>query len=249
MRARLTAALIHLGISLAIAAVAAMLVFVLWYPAPYGELSGGRELFVLVIAVDVIIGPLLTFVVFSRGKRKAELRRDIATVGVLQLIALTYGLWTVAVARPIQLAFEFDRFRVVHATDVPEELVSRSPAGVKVFPWSGPRAVAVRAFVSPTEEIEATMAALQGIPLSARPDLWEPYELARPRIIAAARPATELQRRFPNRGDEIEDLISKLGRTTDTVRYLPVSGRHAFWTAFLDPTTGTILAFYPLDSF
>ena len=117
---RLGAAGIHLGISLAIAALAALLVFGLWYPYPYREISGGRELFLLVVSVDVILGPLITLAVFNRAKPWMELRRDLAVVALIQLAALGYGLWTVSVARPVHLVFEIDRFRVVHAIDVDE---------------------------------------------------------------------------------------------------------------------------------
>ena len=48
--------------------MAAGLVFALWYPYPYREISGGRELFLIVVAVDVIMGPLLTLAVFNRSK-------------------------------------------------------------------------------------------------------------------------------------------------------------------------------------
>ena len=54
---RALAAFAHLGLSLAVAALAAALVFFVWYPYPYNEVSGGRELFFLVVAVDVVAVP------------------------------------------------------------------------------------------------------------------------------------------------------------------------------------------------
>ena len=59
-KARLQAAGIHLLISLFVAALAAVLVFGLWYPNPYRDLSGGRTLFSMVVGVDVVLGPLIT---------------------------------------------------------------------------------------------------------------------------------------------------------------------------------------------
>src|SRR6478609_8700249 len=100
-KVRFKASAIHLGISLAIAVLAAMLVFGIWYPYPYRELSGGRELFLLLVSVDVILGPLITLAIFNRAKPRKELRRDLAVVGLIQLAALGYGLWTVFVARPV----------------------------------------------------------------------------------------------------------------------------------------------------
>ena len=112
---RARAAAIHLTISLALAALAGLLVFAVWYPYPYREISGGRELFILVVTVDVVMGPLMTLAVFNLSKPRKELFRDLAVIAVLQIAALVYGLWTVAVARPVHLVFEIDRFRVVHS--------------------------------------------------------------------------------------------------------------------------------------
>ena len=66
-------ACLHFLFSLVVALLAAALVFGLWYPFPYGHLSGGRELFLLVVAVDVVCGPLLTMVLFNPAKPRAEL--------------------------------------------------------------------------------------------------------------------------------------------------------------------------------
>ena len=83
-RDRLVASSVHFGMSLGIAALAGLLVFGLWYPYPYREISGGRELFLLVVTGDVILGPLITMAVFNRTKPAAELSRDRFSLGVLQ---------------------------------------------------------------------------------------------------------------------------------------------------------------------
>ena len=90
------------------------------YPGAYRNLSGGRQLFLLITAVDVILGPLLTFVVFDLRKGWPHVRRDLTIIGAIQLGALLYGLHTVYVARPVAMVFEADRFRVVTANDVHE---------------------------------------------------------------------------------------------------------------------------------
>ena len=71
LRPRAYAAGIHLLISAAIAGLAAILVFVVWYPGPFRNMAGGRDLFLLVTSVDVVLGPLLTFAVFNRAKGSA----------------------------------------------------------------------------------------------------------------------------------------------------------------------------------
>ncbi|MEO8390297.1 MAG: TfpX/TfpZ family type IV pilin accessory protein [Polaromonas sp.] len=252
LKARLTAAGIHFGISLLIALLAALLVFGVWYPYPYREISGGRELFLIVIAVDVVMGPLLTLTVFNRKKPLKELRRDLAVIGVLQLAALSYGLWTVAIARPVHLVFEIDRFRVVHAVDIPSEEMHLAPPGLQRLPLMGPTLLSIRAFKTSQEGFEATMAAVEGASLGARPGLWQSYEQAKPEVLKRAHPVSELKARFPGRVADIDTALrSALGqqRPPDTIAYLPLVGRQTFWTVLLDARTAEVIAFVPIDPF
>jgi hypothetical protein len=246
---RLGAAGIHLGISLAIAALAALLVFGIWYPYPYREISGGRELFLIVVTVDVILGPLITLAVFNRAKPWMELRRDLAMVGLIQLAALGYGLWTVSVARPVHLVFEIDRFRVIHAIEVDEAQLGRQPERVKAMPWFGPTLLAVRPFRNSEESQNATIAALQGLQLGMRPDLWQRYEDAKTQVLQESKPVTDLKRRFAGRSGEIDQVLKAAGRSPDALGYIPMVGRNAFWTVFVDRATADVVAFMPLDPF
>jgi hypothetical protein len=247
---RARAATIHLGISLAVALMAAGLVFGQWYPYPYRAISGGSSLFLILVTVDVIMGPLITLMIFNRAKPMRELRRDLAVVAVLQLAALAYGVWVVWIARPVHVVFEVDRLRVVHAADVPVDLLDRTPPGIDPLPLSGPTLLAVRPFRSEDEKREATLVALQGISLSARPDLWQAYEAARPRVREAAHPVALLKQRFPERSAEIDAVLASHGaRPAPGWLYLPMVGRTHAWTAFLDPATAEPVAYLPLDSF
>ena len=246
---RLRASGIHLGISLSIAVLAALLMFALWYPYPYREISGGRELFLIVVGVDVMLGPLITLAVFNRAKPKAELRRDLALVGLIQLAALGYGLWTVFVARPVHMVFEYDRFRVVHAVDIPPELIQRNRSEIEALPLNGPTLLALRPFRDGNEQMEMTMAALQGVPLSARPDLWQPYAQAKGQVLQAAKPVQTLVTRFAAQSALINAAVAQTKLPIEALVYLPLISRQAAWTVLLDPVTADPLAYFPLDSF
>jgi hypothetical protein len=248
-RDRLRASGIHLGISLVIAALAALLVFGIWYPYPYRELSGGRELFLLVVTVDVILGPLITLAVFNRKKPWSELRMDLAFVGLVQLAALVYGLWTVAVARPVHMVFEIDRYRVVHAVDIEVDALDKTPPGIVALPWTGPTMLSLRPFKNSEESMEATMAALQGAHLGTRPELWQPYEASKADVLKMAKPLAVLKKRFPKESEQIDQLLHSKSTNPQTLLYLPLSGRKAYWTVFIDPQTAAVVATMPLDSF
>ena len=140
LRPRAYAAGLHLLISAAVAGLAAVLVFFVWYPGAFRHMAGGRDLFLLVTAVDVVIGPVLTFAVFNRAKGKRHLSRDLAVIALLQIAALVYGLHTVYIARPVAMVFEVERFRLVSANDVLVEELPKALPEFRELSLTGPQA-------------------------------------------------------------------------------------------------------------
>lgn len=246
---RLAASGIHLIISLLLALLAAVLVFFVWYPYPYREISGGRELFWIVVVVDVVIGPLMTLAVFNKAKPRNELRRDLGIIGLLQLGALAYGLWTVAISRPVHLVFEIDRFRVAHAIDIPHEFLNRAALELRQLPWTGPTLLSVRDFKDSKESFDATLAAVRGAEIGWRPEFWQPYAAAKTQVLAQAKPLAELKARFPASRKVIDSALQDAGHLPLFVGYVPMVGRQRFWTVLVDLKTAEVLAFVPIDSF
>ena len=248
LKSRLCASVIHLSISLSIATLAALLVFGWWYPYPYRELSGGRELFILVVAVDVVLGPLITLVIFNTTKTRRHLAMDFTVIGLLQVAALTYGLWTVFVARPVHLVFEYHRMAVVHAVDIEPEMLAKAPPGLQKLPLRGPTLLSLRPLQG-NEAIESVMLATGGIPQAAQPHLWQPYEAAREQILQESRPAAQLQERFPSHADAISRAVARTGRPLHALRTLPLLSRKSAWTVLIDAQSAQPVGFVALDSF
>lgn len=249
LRHRLKWSIGHFLISALIMLMVGGLIFFVWYPLPYRVLSGGLSLFMLVAAVDLVLGPVCTFAVASAKKGLKELRMDVALIALVQLGALSYGAWTVFQARPVHLAFEIDRLRVVHAVDVDPALLARSAPAFRELPVLGPDLVAVRPFASPDEKMELTMAALQGVDIGARPDLWVSYESQVAAIQAAALPVKTLLASRPNEASAIESALASVGLKADDARYLPVVSRQMAWTAILSPQDARPVRFLPIDPF
>src|SRR6266498_743017 len=116
---RWKAAGMHFGLSAAIAAALLMLMLALWYPPPYFTLMGGATLVLLIAGCDVVLGPLITLIVFRSGKKGLAL--DLTMIGIVQSLALTYGIYTMFEARPAFTVFAVDRFEVVAANDIRRE--------------------------------------------------------------------------------------------------------------------------------
>lgn len=90
---RWKASLIHLGLSAVIYVALLYLIVFLWYPQPYFAADGGWDGVRLITGVDLILGPLLTLIVFKSGK--PGLRRDLTLIGLVQTVALIWGAWLV----------------------------------------------------------------------------------------------------------------------------------------------------------
>ncbi|MDH5518430.1 MAG: hypothetical protein OEY36_11535 [Gammaproteobacteria bacterium] len=83
--------LIHLAISILVFSVLLMLIIYVWYPAPYFDMSYRIGWIKLIAFVDVVIGPGLTLLVYKADK--PSLRFDMSVVVILQVTALTWGVW------------------------------------------------------------------------------------------------------------------------------------------------------------
>lgn len=249
-KTRFLAAGVHLGASALVAALAATLVFVLWFPFPYRDISGGRSLFMLVVAVDVVLGPLLTWVVFDFKKPRSELFRDLAVIAFLQLLALSYGLWSVYQARPVYLVHEVDRFVAISAADVdPADLPKATPEFQKL-PFSGVRVIGLRASKDSAERMASFELALAGKDLALRPEYWQELsEANKAEIRQRARPVQALMSRSSSDRSVLNDWLTTHGRTDEGLLYLPLAARAAFWTALLDKQTLDIVGYVPIDSF
>ncbi len=113
MKFRLLCFASHLAVSFVVALCALFVVFSLWYPAPLDKALGVVSIFLLLLVVDVIVGPLLTLLVAKQGKK--TLKMDLLTIGLIQFLALAYGLYTVAQGRPVWLIYDSGHFEVVQA--------------------------------------------------------------------------------------------------------------------------------------
>jgi hypothetical protein len=251
--AALKAAGIHLLVSVLVAAIAAALVFGIWYPFPYRDMMGGRELFILVIAVDVVCGPMLTLVLFNPSKPRAELARDLGLVAVIQLAALIYGLYVVMVARPIYMVFEVDRFNAISAIDVDEADVSQAKAPWNQLPWLGPKAIAAREPKDGDEKLKSLDLSMAGKEPSVRPDWWQELQESKDLVLKRAKPLSVLLKKYADKPQDlarIEKAIEESGKPLDTLRWLPLtSKRTKDWVALIDAQTTVPLAYASVDGF
>lgn len=244
-RTRARAAAIHLGGSAIIAALAAALVFLIWYPHPYELMAGGLGLFQLIISVDVVIGPLITFTIFNRAKPRKELISDLLIVTALQVGALAYGLHTMASARPVGLVFEKDRFRVVATFDVLLNELPRAQREYQQLSWAGPRLMRT-ADIAPADKLEALQYALRGNDIGTRPSYWRAWDdVARQEVRTNSKPLTQVSEQGPQYRDQnvLAAAVAKVGAKSAEVRFIPLLSRYVAGVVLVDGQSGDVLGF------
>ena len=248
--ARARAALIHLGLSSLVAVAVAAMVFGLWFPGEYRSFSGGTELFLLVVGVDLCLGPLITLVIFDRRKPVAELTRDVAIVVVLQIAALVYGLHMVSISRPVVMALEEDRFRVVPASGVYAEELPNARDGFRQLSLTGPMLVRAALPTDPAKRTEALSLGFRGFDIGTRPALWQHWDAAaRAEALNKAKPLATLAARHPDKKAELDAAVAKTGRPAAGLVYIPMITFREDWVALLDAAKGDVVGYAPLDGF
>ncbi len=238
MTPRVKAFLIHLAISAAIIAAVLTLVFVYWYPAPFFEYEGAWTPLRILISVDLVIGPLLTLLVFKPGKRWLWL--DMAFIFALQIAALGYGAYALWSQRPLIMAFAVDGFYVVNPKDLREQelpgwlLLERS--------WQGPAPVFAELMDDPNYHLEIIF---EGAPdIHALPKQYRRLEKMAERMAPRAFDLQQLAEEHAVVADAIAGLDPALLEGTMA---LPVYGMLKTGTVLADRETGMPRHYLALD--
>ncbi len=90
-------------LSLAVFIYLAYQIYYNWYPQPYFSIDGGWQGIRLVAGVDLVLGPLLTFLIFDLSKSRKEIVFDLMTIVTIQFGALAYGVYATYSQRPVAI--------------------------------------------------------------------------------------------------------------------------------------------------
>lgn len=228
MADKIKAFLVHLTCSAAVAALLAYLVFGIWYPGPLDKAIGVQHIFLIILVVDSSIGPLLTLILYRKGKK--GLAMDLGIIVVLQIAAMAYGVHTVAEGRPVWIVYNSDRFDAVLPFEVSAKYRAKAPPKYRAFSWLGPHWVASIAPKDKAARDKLLFESLSGGPdLPQRPDLYQPLGNALVSMQEHAKPLDELYRANP--ADKVDKILAQWPQAT---AWLPLSARMVSMVVLLD---------------
>lgn len=248
-REKAAAFAVHFLATLVLAATAAALVFLIWFPDPFQEMLGGTKLFEILILCDLGLGPLSSFVIYNSRKSRRALLFDYAVVGTVQLAAFVYGVYAVAQSRPAYVVFVGDRIEVVSAGEIEDGDLSQGKHGYNTRPKWGPQLAAIQEPTDQKERERLMFIALAGKDYSVLPAYFVPYEQKIPELRTKAAPLAALEKRHPEAKTLISSATAQLSMPVEKLRWLPVKHKSGFWTVLLDVDTGRPVGWLPIDPY
>ncbi len=210
------------------------------YPAPLFQASGALKVFLVLLAIDVVLGPLMTLIVWKRDWK--QLRKDLAVIALLQIAALGYGVYTLWIARPVYVAALGPRFDVVHATDIDASEIKTSG---KPLPLFGPKWVGIKQATDPKERERVMFASLGGVDYGHFPQHHQPIENMREELLKNARPIAELKKFNPGADAQIDRWVARNGATPDSVVFQGLKARTQDMAVIMDAKTAKVIGIAP----
>jgi hypothetical protein len=186
MRFRLKAFALHVtGSACALSLVLGGL-YLGWYRWPGWYLTEVLHVVVIVVMVDLALGPTLTLVVANPGKSRRQLALDIGAIVTVQLAALIYGAVTLWLGRPVYYAFSLDRLEIVQANDLEADEVARGQRENPVLAphwYSLPRWIWAPLPDNPQEAAKIAMSApFGGKDVTQMPRYFKPWDQGLPKL-------------------------------------------------------------------
>lgn len=242
---RWKAAAIHLAISAVVVGSVVVLVLLTLYPPAYVRMGKLTQLMGLIGGIDLVLGPLLTLIVFRTGKPKLKL--DLAIIGLLQLSAMAYGLHVLWQSRPVFLVAVPDRFELVYANEIdPADLAAGMRPEFRELSRTGPRLVGAQLPLLGADTFELSLMASQGRDVQVLPKYYVPFEDASVALAGSGLPLAAGPGTLPAVSEALLRSATRLEREPATLVWVPISSRRGAAAAMLlDARTGAVVA--PVD--
>lgn len=238
---RFSAASVHFFISAAAAALLLALFWFVWYPSPLLRAVGGTEIFMTLLAVDVVLGPLLTLVVFKSGKR--TLKFDLGVIATVQVLALAYGALTLFEGRPVYVAALGIRFDVIQANQV--QLSDIEAAGTSLPRW-GPLWVGTREAADRKEREKILFGSVfTGADYGQMPQYHAPLESMNERLLSNAKPIAELRVKNRDQDAAIAEWLAERNHNDQTAVFQGLKARSQDMAVILDAKTAAVVGIAP----
>lgn len=218
---RKKAFLVHLGLSLLVFLVLLCFLVLVWFPSPLFGLEGGWQGLRIIIFVDLVLGPVLTLVLFKPGK--PGLKLDMTMIILFQLSAMTWGVYTVYMSRPAIVVFADDAFYSVPYSRLKDSV---EPDVFQRISGFSPKYY----YVDLPQEKEARAIAIReaneaGQEIFLLHELYQPLEERLPELMQASVPMPEYTTFAKEWQQKLTDFEHRSDKPMDDLAFIPLIAR------------------------
>lgn len=225
----------HLIISICVAIFIASIVFFCWYPFPLNIAVGVTHIFLMMLGIDMVLGPFFTWLVYKEGKKC--LKFDLFVIILIQIIALAYGIYKIADGRPVWLVYNVDRFELVKNNEIVMENPKQVQERFKEPSWFKPQFIAVE-FAKDNKQRNKEMFAeiMSGISIAQRPERYVQVKQAKSQIQRRAQNLKALKKY--NNKKQVESTLEKYPEATG---YVPLKANAVDMTVLVNKETSEVV--------
>ncbi len=229
-------ALRNLYISQAIILLFLVFAYFTWFPYSFATLGGFTKTAFMLIFVDLVLGPLLVFIVFKEGKK--YLKFDINVLLTIQIAAFVFGAYSLFLKHPAYVVFTGDRFTLTNVSHIyPQQTWLNN---LKSSFFSSPKFV-----VAKLPDDAATQSNLilgivfnQMPDIDKRPEYYQPFEQHIKTTLDKSIPVDKLLL-DTNTKLKLAEFLKQQGGKTEDYAYFPLSGnnkKEVIWVFDRDST-------------
>lgn len=219
---------VHLIVSICVACITAAIVFFCWYPFPLNKAVGVTHIFLMMLGIDMVLGPFFTWLVYKEGKK--SLKFDLIVVILIQVIALFYGVYKIADGRPGWLVYNVDRFELVKNNEIVMENPKQVQPQFKQPTWFKPQFVAAEFAKDKKQKNKEMFAEItSGISIAQRPERYVQLNQAKSKIQQRGISLKEL-----NQVNNKEEVANVLAKYPEANAYLPLKASIVDMTVLVD---------------
>lgn len=222
---RYLAGFYHFLISLFIFSIFVFTLLNFWYPAPYFTASGGWQGLKIVAAIDLIMGPALTLVIYNVNKPKKELYTDFSIIVFMQLAVLWWGITTVYSQRPIAAVFWDNGFYTVPASAIQDQGIDLA----ELDKFGSEKPLYIFAEQPQTEEDRDRMIDMvlkHQIPPHHQVSLYRPIESHYADIFKHNLNITEIITHNTDMKKEVDDVLKKTNSSLEENHYVSLKSKY-----------------------
>jgi hypothetical protein len=241
MRFRFKAFLLHLLSSAIVLTLILGALYLGWYRWPGWHLTDVTRVVLVMICVDVVLGPSLTFIVANKSKSARELTRDIGIIVAVQLCALIYGSVSLWNGRPLYYAFSENLLQLVQAYDIDD---AEADAGRRQNPTLAPHWYSLPRWIwapLPEDSEESkkivTSAITGGDDVISMPKYFKPWDDGLPSLRKQLKTVDKVAYFAKSEKEKLKAKMRAAGLPDDQANAMPLTGRGHPLLAVFDPAT------------